>query len=79
MVTVNFGQCSFSRSVIGMGEKKSETPFAGIRRPRSGAEIGRFKEYVRGSNPRIPSSGVMIKTSPPGAGSRLITITEQNS
>jgi CO dehydrogenase maturation factor len=44
-----------------------------------GAEIDRIKEYVRGSNPRIPSRDVMIKTSPPGAGSRLLTITEENS
>jgi CO dehydrogenase maturation factor len=43
-----------------------------------GAEIDRIKEYVRGSNPRIPSEDVMIKTTPPGAGSRLITVTEQN-
>jgi len=43
-----------------------------------GAEITRIKEYVRGSNPRIPSSDVMIKTTPPGNGSRLITVTEQN-
>jgi CO dehydrogenase maturation factor len=43
-----------------------------------GAEIDRIKEYVRGGNPRIPSSDVMIKTAPPGAGSRLLTVTEQN-
>jgi CO dehydrogenase maturation factor len=43
-----------------------------------GAEIARLKEYVRGSNPRIPSSEVMIKTTPPGNGSRLISVTEQN-
>jgi CO dehydrogenase maturation factor len=44
-----------------------------------GAEIDSLKEYVRGSNQRIPSRDVMIKTSPPGAGSRLLTVTEQNS
>jgi CO dehydrogenase maturation factor len=43
-----------------------------------GAEIGRIKEYLRGSNPSITSSEVMIKTTPPGAGSRLLTVTEQN-
>jgi CO dehydrogenase maturation factor len=43
-----------------------------------GTEIARIKEYVRGSNPRIPSSEVMIKTTPPGNGSRLISVTEQN-
>lgn len=43
-----------------------------------GVEIARIKEYVRGVNPRIPSADVMIKTTPPGRGSRLITVTEQN-
>jgi CO dehydrogenase maturation factor len=44
-----------------------------------GAEIDKIKEYVRGGNPRIPSSDLMIKTTPPGAGSHLFTVTEQNS
>jgi CO dehydrogenase maturation factor len=43
-----------------------------------GAEIDLIKEYARGCNPRIPSRDVMIKTTPPGAGSRLITVKEQN-
>lgn len=43
-----------------------------------GAEIDLIKEYVRGCNPRIASRDVMIKTTPPGGGSRLITVTEQN-
>ena len=43
-----------------------------------GAEIDLIKEYVRGCNPRIASRDVMIKTTPPGAGSRLIAVTEQN-
>lgn len=43
-----------------------------------GIEIARIKDYVRGDNIRIPSSDVMIKTSPPGQGSRLMTVTEQN-
>jgi CO dehydrogenase maturation factor len=43
-----------------------------------GAEIDLIKEYVRGCNPRIASRDVMIKTTPPGAGSRLITVTERN-
>jgi CO dehydrogenase maturation factor len=43
-----------------------------------GIEIARIKNYVRGGNPRIPSSDVMIKTTPPGPGSRLMTVTEQN-
>ncbi|MBO0857180.1 MAG: ATP-binding protein [Chloracidobacterium sp.] len=43
-----------------------------------GAEIDLIKDYVRGCNPRIASREVMIKTTPPGAGSRLITVKEQN-
>jgi CO dehydrogenase maturation factor len=43
-----------------------------------GAEIDLIKEYVCGCNPRIASRDVMIKTTPPGPGSRLITVTEQN-
>jgi CO dehydrogenase maturation factor len=43
-----------------------------------GAEIDLIKEYVRGCNPRIASGDVMIKTTPPGGGSRLITVKEQN-
>lgn len=43
-----------------------------------GAEIDLIKEYVRGCNTRIASRDVMIKTTPPGAGSRLITVTEHN-
>jgi len=43
-----------------------------------GEGIATIKEYVRGANPRIPSAGVMIKTTPPGPGSRLMTVTEHN-
>jgi CO dehydrogenase maturation factor len=31
-----------------------------------------IKEYLRGSNPRIPSAAEMVKTTPPGTGSRLL-------
>ncbi|MBO0723651.1 MAG: ATP-binding protein [Blastocatellia bacterium] len=57
---------------LGMIEKQARSL-----RPM-GAEINIIKEYVRGSNPRIRSNDVMIKTTPPGAGSRLLTVTEQN-
>jgi CO dehydrogenase maturation factor len=36
------------------------------------------KDYLRGSNPRISSSEQMVKTTPPGHGSRLLRITEEN-
>src|ERR1700738_3723902 len=31
-----------------------------------------IKDYLRGSNPRIRSAAEMVKTTPPGAGSRLV-------
>jgi CO dehydrogenase maturation factor len=38
-----------------------------------------LKAYVRGSNARILSTESMIKTTPPGTGSRLLTVTEHNA
>lgn len=32
----------------------------------------------RGVNPRIVSAAVMVKTTPPGAGSRLLRVVERN-
>lgn len=46
--------------------------------PPLGREIGRIKQYVRGTNPRIVSVEEMIKTTPPGRGSRLLHITGDN-
>ena len=46
--------------------------------PPMGLEIGRIKEYLRGDNPRIVSASAMIKTTPPGHGSRLLTTGEAN-
>jgi CO dehydrogenase maturation factor len=37
-----------------------------------GAHLPEIKEYLRGANPRISSAGVMVKTTPPGHGSRLL-------
>ncbi|MGH4025393.1 MAG: ATP-binding protein, partial [Pseudonocardiaceae bacterium] len=42
--------------------------------PALGAELGWIKDYVRGSNPRIPSADEMIKTTPPGRGSRMLRL-----
>ncbi|MEU6350947.1 ATP-binding protein [Streptomyces sp. NPDC047072] len=39
-----------------------------------GAHVSSIKEYLRGTNPRIPSAEAMIKTTPPGRGSRLLTL-----
>ncbi|MFB6849193.1 ATP-binding protein [Streptomyces sp. NPDC056373] len=46
------------------GEEKSALPL--------GAHVPEIKDYLRGDNPRIPSSESMIKTTPPGRGSRLL-------
>jgi CO dehydrogenase maturation factor len=40
--------------------------------PSMGAHLPQIKEYLRGTNPRIPSADSMIKTTPPGRGSRLV-------
>lgn len=46
--------------------------------PPLGLEINRVKEYLRGDNPLISSNGAMAKTTPPGRGSRLVRVDEQN-
>ncbi|MFJ2823069.1 ATP-binding protein [Streptomyces toxytricini] len=46
--------------------------------PALGAHLPLLKEYLRGSNPRIASADAMIKTTPPGAGSRLLRVPEDN-
>ncbi|NGO71806.1 ATP-binding protein [Streptomyces boncukensis] len=46
--------------------------------PAMGARLPLIKDYLRGSNPRITSAETMIKTTPPGAGSRLLRISEDN-
>ncbi|MCF3961273.1 ATP-binding protein [Streptomyces fuscigenes] len=46
--------------------------------PALGAHLPLIKDYVRGSNPRIASAAAMIKTTPPGEGSRLLRVVEDN-
>ncbi|MFF0555504.1 ATP-binding protein [Streptomyces sp. NPDC004266] len=46
--------------------------------PAMGAHLPLIKEYLRGSNPRITSADTMIKTTPPGEGSRLLRVREDN-
>lgn len=46
--------------------------------PAMGAHLTAIKEYLRGANPRIASAETMVKTTPPGHGSRLLRITEDN-
>src|SRR5580700_6203832 len=40
--------------------------------PPMGAHLTQIKEYLRGTNPRISSAAAMVKTTPPGRGSRLL-------
>ncbi|MET8013028.1 ATP-binding protein [Streptomyces sp. NPDC005271] len=46
--------------------------------PAMGAHLPLIKDYLRGTNPRIASAETMIKTTPPGEGSQLLRITEDN-
>ncbi|WP_405887271.1 ATP-binding protein [Streptomyces sp. NBC_01136] len=42
--------------------------------PPLSARLGEIKDHLRGSNPRIASREAMIKTTPPGRGSRLLRL-----
>ena len=42
--------------------------------PAMGAHLPEIKEYLRGANPRIASAAAMVKTTPPGRGSRLLRL-----
>ncbi|HET6857939.1 MAG TPA: ATP-binding protein [Streptomyces sp.] len=46
--------------------------------PAMGAHLPLIKDYLRGTNPRIASAETMIKTTPPGEGSRLLRVAEDN-
>ncbi|MEU6646555.1 AAA family ATPase [Saccharomonospora sp. NPDC046836] len=46
--------------------------------PTLGDNLPLIKDYLRGDNPRIASAEAMIKTTPPGRGSRLMTPREEN-
>jgi CO dehydrogenase maturation factor len=46
--------------------------------PALGAHLPEIKEHLRGANPRITSAETMIKTTPPGHGSRLLRLGEDN-
>ena len=40
----------------------------------AGRRLGWLKEHLRGTNPRLPRADEMIKTTPPGLGSRLVDL-----
>jgi CO dehydrogenase maturation factor len=46
--------------------------------PPLGEHLTDIKEYLRGTNPRIASAAAMVKTTPPGRGSRLLRLDEPN-
>ncbi|MER6559201.1 ATP-binding protein [Streptomyces sp. NPDC001027] len=46
--------------------------------PAMGDRLPLIKNYLRGSNPRLASAETMIKTTPPGEGSRLLRVREDN-
>jgi CO dehydrogenase maturation factor len=46
--------------------------------PPMGIEMSVIKDYIRGTNPRIASAAEVIKTTPPGSGSRLMQVTGNN-
>jgi CO dehydrogenase maturation factor len=46
--------------------------------PPLGEHLDEIKAYLRGANPRISSTSAMVKTTPPGRGSRLLRVVEDN-
>lgn len=57
-----------------LGEDPDEAALA----PTLGEHLDDIKEYLRGANMRIASSAAMVKTTPPGRGSRLLRVVEDN-
>jgi CO dehydrogenase maturation factor len=43
------------------------------------ARLAEIKDHLRGDNPRIASAATMTKTTPPGRGSRLLRLDEDNA
>jgi CO dehydrogenase maturation factor len=61
---------------LGVALGLSEEEAAAI--PAMGERLPEIKTYLRGANPRIRSSASMVKTTPPGAGSRLLRIGDDD-
>lgn len=55
--------------VLGLAEHSTPPPM--------GAHLTEIKDYLRGDNPRIASAAAMVKTTPPGRGSRLLRLDDQ--
>lgn len=59
-------------AALGAGEDEA------VMLPSLGDHVRDIKEYLRGTNPRIRSAEAMVKTTPPGRGSRLLRVVEDN-
>jgi CO dehydrogenase maturation factor len=59
-------------TALGAGEEQATAL------PTLSTRLPLIKEYLRGDNPRITSADAMVKTTPPGAGSRLLGVREDN-
>jgi CO dehydrogenase maturation factor len=57
-----------------LGEDADDAALA----PTLGEHLEEIKEYLRGDNPRISSAAAMVKTTPPGRGSRLLRVLGDN-
>lgn len=57
---------------LGLSQKEAELI------PPLGLQMNLIKDYLRGDNLRISSTASMIKTTPPGNGSRLVGVSESN-
>jgi CO dehydrogenase maturation factor len=61
-----------------LGAALGEDPDEAALAPTLGEHLDEIKEYLRGVNPRISSTAAMVKTTPPGRGSRLLRVVEDN-
>jgi CO dehydrogenase maturation factor len=59
-------------SALGVGESEA------LSLPLLGERLPQIKEYLRGDNPRIASADAMVKTTPPGRGSRLLSLAPED-
>ncbi|MFE7978781.1 ATP-binding protein [Streptomyces shenzhenensis] len=59
-------------AALGLGEAEAAAL------PAMGEQLPLIKNHLRGANPRIASAETMIKTTPPGEGSRLVRVREPN-
>ncbi len=61
-----------------LGESLGLAPGVLAKVPEIGNLLPMLKEMLRGSNPLIPSAAAMVKTTPPGRGSHLISLTAED-